>query len=201
MNRSGSPPIREADGTKPRKTAERTQIVCDLRGLSSDSPRLHQKKPPLAVFSVIFACGELYCFAVIFGLRRVKLRFAQFEGEYNITLRQRRKISRLPQGKHFTSSASEIFHSKPERLNPSTASLAVNRSPTARGTQNPASARSRAISVRSPYAQPLKIRLRRLFEGSSCAVDINTKSTRKGCFSYWWRQGDSEPCVCAIASN
>lgn len=23
------------------------------------------------VFSVIFACGELYCFAVIFGIRRV----------------------------------------------------------------------------------------------------------------------------------
>ena len=29
-------------------------------------------------FSVIFAFGELYCFAVIFGLRRVVLRFAQF---------------------------------------------------------------------------------------------------------------------------
>lgn len=30
------------------------------------------------VLSVIFAFGELYCFAVIFGLRRVILRSAQF---------------------------------------------------------------------------------------------------------------------------
>ena len=37
------------------------------------------------VFSVIFACGKLYCCAVIFGLRRVILCFAQFNGKYNIT--------------------------------------------------------------------------------------------------------------------
>ena len=36
-------------------------------------------------FFVIFACGKLYCCAVIFGLRRVILCFAQFNGKYNIT--------------------------------------------------------------------------------------------------------------------
>ena len=30
-------------------------------------------------------------------------------GEYNITLRHRRKISRLPSGKHFTSSEARYF--------------------------------------------------------------------------------------------
>ena len=56
---------------------------------------------------LIFACGEFYCAAVImseannkvlpagqvliFGLRRVILRCAQFDGEYNITLRHSRK--------------------------------------------------------------------------------------------------------------
>ena len=36
-------------------------------------------------FLVIFAFGELYCFAVIFGLRPSDIRFASFNGEYNIT--------------------------------------------------------------------------------------------------------------------
>ena len=37
------------------------------------------------LFSVIFAYGKLYCCAVIFGLRRVILCFAEFKGKYNIT--------------------------------------------------------------------------------------------------------------------
>ena len=35
--------------------------------------------------TVIFAKGELYCYAVIFGLRPSYIRFASFWGEYNIT--------------------------------------------------------------------------------------------------------------------
>ena len=34
---------------------------------------------------VLFAKGELYCFAVIFGLRPSDIRFASLEGEWNIT--------------------------------------------------------------------------------------------------------------------
>jgi len=37
------------------------------------------------VFSVIFAYGKLYCYAVLFGLCQVILCFAQFKGKYNIT--------------------------------------------------------------------------------------------------------------------
>ena len=40
---------------------------------------------PTSLFSVIFACGKLYCHAVIFGLCRVILCFAQLKGKYNIT--------------------------------------------------------------------------------------------------------------------
>ncbi|MBR6796020.1 MAG: hypothetical protein IKM53_01555, partial [Clostridia bacterium] len=35
--------------------------------------------------TVIFAGGELYCLAVIFGYAQVVLSFGQFMGEYNIT--------------------------------------------------------------------------------------------------------------------
>ena len=38
------------------------------------------------LFSVIFACGEFYCFAVIFGLRRVIFASRVLRGEYNITV-------------------------------------------------------------------------------------------------------------------
>ena len=42
-------------------------------GFASKSATRHRKKhlPRQVLFSVIFACGEFYCFAVIFGLRRV----------------------------------------------------------------------------------------------------------------------------------
>ena len=53
--------------------------------------------------TVIFAGGELYCFAVVFGLRPSHIRFASFEGEYNITKTDRfsyhsLEISRLWRG-------------------------------------------------------------------------------------------------------
>ena len=53
--------------------------------------------------SVIFAGGEWYCFAVVFGLRPSHIRFASFEGEYNITKTDRfsyhsLEISRLWRG-------------------------------------------------------------------------------------------------------
>ena len=35
--------------------------------------------------SVIFAFGELYCFAVIFGLKSKLYSLREFWGEYNIT--------------------------------------------------------------------------------------------------------------------
>ena len=51
------------------------------------SPRWPTMKKDIfgCLFSVIFAYGKLYCYAVIFGLRRVILCFAQFNGKYNIT--------------------------------------------------------------------------------------------------------------------
>ena len=50
-------------------------------------PPIKRRLPTQSSFSVIFAFGELYCFAVIFGCQ-VILPFGQF-GEYNITLQRK----------------------------------------------------------------------------------------------------------------
>ncbi len=54
------------------------------------TPLPKQKTDPCSTLrkegtTVIFAKGELYCYAVIFGLRPSYIRFASFWGEYNIT--------------------------------------------------------------------------------------------------------------------
>jgi len=56
-------------------------------GAAGSSPVTPTMKKDIfgCLFSVIFAYGKLYCYAVIFGLRRVILCFAQFNGKYNIT--------------------------------------------------------------------------------------------------------------------
>ena len=66
------------------------QLICNQQVVGSTPITSSKKKASFvfrtkALFSVILACGELYCVAVLFGLRRVILRFAQFKGEYNIT--------------------------------------------------------------------------------------------------------------------
>ena len=59
----------------------------DSVGRGFESLRAGQKKPRFGeVFSTLFAFGELYCFAVIFGLRRVILRFAQLKRQYTFRM-------------------------------------------------------------------------------------------------------------------
>ena len=57
-----------------------------------ESHTLRQEKSTSleVLFSVIFAFGELYCFAVIFELRSSYIRFASFGSEYNITSAQQK---------------------------------------------------------------------------------------------------------------
>ena len=67
---------------------ERTVRICKAEG---SNPFESTKKDSLCGIlrkegaTVIFAKGELYCYAVIFGLRPSYIRFASFWGEYNIT--------------------------------------------------------------------------------------------------------------------
>ena len=51
-------------------------------------------------FQLYSLVGELYCVAVIFCLRRVYCASRSFGGEYNITLRHRRKKITVPQGQY-----------------------------------------------------------------------------------------------------
>ena len=53
------------------------------------------------LFQLYSPCGELYCFAVIFGLRRVILSLGQFCGEYNITLLQYLAYGEVCKAYHF----------------------------------------------------------------------------------------------------
>ena len=64
----------------------RLRGVCLWRTGSSPVTRTRKNdKFRLVIFSVIFAYGKWYCYAVIFGKCRVILCFAQFMGKYNIT--------------------------------------------------------------------------------------------------------------------
>ena len=53
------------------KGADCKSVVTDFGGPNPPSPTRKKHLRKQVLFSVIFACGELYCFAVIFGLRRV----------------------------------------------------------------------------------------------------------------------------------
>ena len=76
------------------------------------SGRPHQKKARFGVlFSVKFAPSErvkyLRCEIL---LCKCEIRLRRVENEFYFTLRRRSNISRLPQGKHFTSLVGGIFH-------------------------------------------------------------------------------------------
>ena len=114
------------DGCISRQKTRRTarQVVYIIIHLLVVSPfsghRLvvdRQKKARESVlFSLIFACGEYNCFAVIFRCRRVKLRCAQFGRRISFHFSRQRNSSRLPQDKHFIPRVSGIIHSIPQEL-------------------------------------------------------------------------------------
>ena len=80
--KSGRPP---EDFSGTAKRLSEGKITRRSRG-SNPVPATRKKTCRLtSLFSVIFACGKLYCYAVIFSLRREVLCFAQFKGKYNIT--------------------------------------------------------------------------------------------------------------------
>ena len=80
-------------------------------GSSPSAPAMKKPRQKTRLFQLYSPSASCIALQLYSSFGQVILRCAQFEGEYNITLRRRRKISRLPLGKHITSRVSEIFHS------------------------------------------------------------------------------------------
>ena len=91
------------------------EAACSAEQANPPAPT-RKKHAKACFFSLIFACGEYNCFAVIFRCRRVKLRCAQFGRRISFHFSRQRNSSRLPQDKHFIPRVSGIIHSIPQEL-------------------------------------------------------------------------------------